>query len=68
LFTQLSPIKKRKSYLFKIEYLDKAHMILGSGAIYNVFDTKIVLKEEHTWYGEIVIAHNLFGIYYEQIP
>lgn len=68
LSTQLSPIKKRKSYLFKIEYLNKAHLIFGSGGIYNVFNTKIVLKEEHAWYGEIVIAHNLYGIYYEQIP
>lgn len=68
LSTQLSPIKKRKSYLFKIEYLNKAHLIFGSGGIYNVFETKIVLKEEHAWYGEIVFAHNLFGIYYEQIP
>ena len=65
LSNNLKPVKQGKKHLLEIEYLDKGLLILGSSGIYNAFGKEIIVRREIIWYGEIVIAHNLYGKYYE---
>ncbi len=64
------PVKKGEEYLLELEYIERRYLIIGNytyGTTHQVFGKDIYVRrnKKNKKLFEVVIAHNLYGGYYE---